>query len=189
MKRTKIIALAAAFSVTLTALPMLVYGDVQTYDPENDPLVSLSYIDEVVRPEYDEKIEELEELISELDSVIGGLNKSLGKANDKINELEKKLAAAPEAASDGYEVVYMTQGTKLLAQSPCEIILRSGSAIVVSITSNGLNNITNGTELLNAADVPLYNCLIVPRGGDGRGIHVTSADAYVMVRGDYQIVR
>ena len=189
MKNFKIIALAAAFSVAITALPMLVHGDEELYNPENDPLVSLSYINEVVTPKYEEKITELNSQIASLNETVTALNTSLAQATEKITALESKLAEQPtDSALGGYEVVHLTKGSKLLADSPCEIILRSGSAIVVSITINGLNNITDGTELLNAVDVPLFNCLIVPRGGDGRGIQVTSDEAYVMVRGDYQIV-
>ena len=178
MKNFKIIALAAAFSVAITALPMLVHGDEELYNPENDPLVSLSYINEVVTPKYEEKITELNSQIASLNETVTALNTSLAQATEKITALESKLAEQPtDSALGGYEVVHLTKGSKLLADSPCEII-----------PINGLNNITDGTELLNAVDVPLFNCLIVPRGGDGRGIQVTSDEAYVMVRGDYQIV-
>ncbi len=195
MKTYKLIALAAAFSLTLTAFPMLVTGDDAEYDPDNDPLVSLSYITEVVTPSYDKKISELTDTIDELTQTLTELNESFEKLEDQLDESEAKIAELEEALAasggsklGGFEVVYMKKGGKLLAESPCEIILRSGSAIVVSITVNGLNNVSDGTELLNAADVPLFNQLLVPRGGDGRGIQITSEDAYVMVRGDYTIV-
>ncbi len=183
MKKSKIVALAAAFSLTLTTLPMLVMGDEKLYDPENDPLVSLSYINDVVKPEYEAKITELSSQIKALNSTVIALNDALNAYSDKIAELE-----ASGTSGGQYEVVYMQKGAKLLALTPCEIILRSGTAITVSITANGLNNITDGTELLNSEEVPLYNSLLVPRGNDGRGIQVTSDEAYVMVRGDYQIV-
>ena len=191
MKKTKIFALAAAFTVLLCATPVLVYGDEMIYDPENDPLVSLSYINEVVIPGYEEMIDDLQDEVRDLTSALYRMEQTLSKANEKISKLEGKLSEAPEETADalsGYQVVYMRKGSKLIAESPLEVILRSGTAIVVSITANGVNNITDGTELLNAAEVPLYNCLLVPRGGDGRGIQITSEEAYVMVRGDYKIV-
>lgn len=188
MKNTKIIALAAAFSLTLTAFPLLVSGDEEIYDSENDPLVSLSYITEVVTPAYDKKIEELTDIIDELNASLSDYAKALSESEEKIKELEAAISEPDDSTLGQFEVVYMKKGSKLLADSPCEIILRSGSAIVVSITVNGLNNVTDGSELLNAAEIPLFNQLLVPRGGDGRGIQITSEDAYVMVRGDYQIV-
>ena len=182
-------ALAAALSLSLCTLPMLVQGDEKLYDPENDPLVSLSYIDEVVKPEYEAKIKELSDIITELTDTIIALDEKLNAANEKLAALEENT---PEDTTDNtgslYEVVRLDKGAKLLAKSPCEIILRSGTAIAVSMIENGLNNITDGSELLNAAEIPLYNCLLVPRGDDGRGIQITSAEAYVMVRGDYEIV-
>ncbi len=190
MKKTKIIALAAAFSLTLTALPLLVYGDEAVYNSEEDPLVSLSYINEVIIPEYDKKIEALETKISGMTEIMTLLQNNLTTANNTIEVLEEKITELSENDDSlgQYKVEHLKKGTKLLAESPCEIILRSGSAIVVSITTNGLNDISNGEELLNAANVPLFHCLLVPRGGDGRGIQITSSEAYVMVRGDYKIV-
>lgn len=192
MKKYKLIALAAAFSLALAATPILVHGDESAYTSDTDPLISLSYIEKILTPEYDSKLEDIEDKYEILDEIITMLQTSLSKANVKIAELEAKIAeleaAEPETGLGQYEVVYLKRGAKLLAQSPCEIILRSGTAIIVSITANGVNDISDGSELMNAVDVPLYHCLLVPRGGDGRGIQVTSDDAYIMVRGDYQIV-
>ncbi len=182
MKNIRYMALAALLSLSLCSLPMLVHGDENLYDPENDPLVSLSYIDEVVKPEYEAKIKELSDIITSLTDTVIALE-------EKISALEGPPPEASDGTDGQYEVVHITnKGSKLLADSPCEIILRSGTAIAVSPIENGLNNITDGSELLNAAEIPLYNCLLVPRGGDGRGIQITSEGAYVMVRGEYQIV-
>ncbi len=194
MKKFKLIALAAAFSIALTATPMMVHGDEATFDTANDPLISLSYIEKVLTPKYEEKLAELTEKYEAANEIVTMMQSALTDAEAKISALENKLAEGGTAdgdgasASSGYEVVYVKKGAKLLAKTPCEIILRTGSAIVVSITVNGLNDITNGDELLNATAVPLYHCLLVPRGGDGRGIEIRSEDAYVMVRGEYEIV-
>ncbi len=192
MKKYKLIALAAAFSIALTATPMMVHGAEASFDSANDPLISLSYIEKVLTPKYEAKIEELTKKYEAANEIISMMQSSLTDAEQKISELEKQLSeggvSGGAATSSGYEVVYMKKGAKLLAKTPCEIILRTGSAIVVSITVNGLNDITNGDELLNATAVPLYHCLLVPRGGDGRGIEIRSEDAYVMVRGEYEIV-
>ena len=41
----------------------------------------------------------------------------------------------------------------------------------------------------NGDNVSFNHALIIPRGGDGRGIKITSTyGAYVMVRGEYEIV-
>ncbi len=191
MNRIKIFSLAAAFSLTLTAFPMLVHGDEAVYNPEDDPLVSLSYITEIVTPAYDKKIEELNDTITTLTETLTELYEKLSEYELIIENLEARLdeeEPADESAANHFEVVYLNKGAKIMAESPCEIVLRSGSAIVVSIVANGLSDMTDGTELLNTANIPLNHHLLVPRGGDGRGIEITSEEAYIMVRGDYSVV-
>ena len=195
MKKAPIIA-AALCALMTTSFAMYVQGDELIYDSQNDPLVSLSYINEVVIANYDKKISELTEKISAItkdSEMLKASNESLQNsliiANAKVESLEKQLGELKNSpAASSYEVICLKKGQKLLATETCELILRSGSAIVVSITANGINDSTNGTELMNAASVPLYHSLLIPRGGDGRGIEVTSAEAYIMVRGGHEIV-
>ena len=195
MKKTPIIA-AALCALMTSSFAMFVQGDELIYDSQNDPLVSLSYINEMVVANYDKKIAEINERISALTKENetlktdrDSLQNSLVIANAKVESLENQLAELKNSpAASTYEIICLKKGQKLLASETCELILRSGSAIVVSITSNGVNDSTNGTELMNAAAVPLYHSLLVPRGGDGRGIEVTSAEAYIMVRGGHEIV-
>ncbi len=191
MLKSRIIAAAAAASLLTCSLALLVQGDELIYDSQNDPLVSLSYINEVVISQYDEKISEINKKISELTEKNEALSKensvlqaSLVVANAQIEELQKQL----DEKSSGYEIICLKKGQKLLATEPCELILRSGTSIIVSISTNGVNDLTAGTELANAAAVPLYHSLLVPRGNDGRGIQVTSDEAYIMVRGGHEIV-
>ncbi len=191
MNRIKIFSLAAAFSLTLTAFPMLVHGDEAEYIPEDDPLVSLSYITEIVTPAYDKKIKELNETITTLTENLTALDEKLSEYELVIEDLQAKLdeeEPADESTASQFEVVYLKKGAKIMAESPCEIVLRSGSAIVVSIVVNGLSDMTDGAELLNTANIPLNHHLLVPRGGDGRGIEITSEEAYIMVRGEYSVV-
>ena len=192
MNKKRIIALAAAVSLTVTALPMLVFGDETTFDLESDPLISLSYIEEILKPAYDEKIEALTKENKALTEKLTAFDEALKKAGETITALETKITDLeenePAAALGQYEVVHIKKGAKLLAKSPCELILRSGSGIVVSITANGINDFSEGVELMNAEEIPLYHGLLVPRGDDGRGIQITSNEAYVMVRGEYEIV-
>lgn len=196
MYKPRIIAAAAATALLTSALALFVQGDELIYDSQSDPLVSLSYINEVVIAEYDKKLAEINDKISvltkkntELETEKSTLQASLVIANAKLTELEKQLEELKNAPDGSqFEVICLQKGQKLLATSPCELILRSGAAIVVSITTNGVNDMTDGTELMNAAAAPLYHSLLVPRGNDGRGIQVTSNEAYIMVRGGYQIV-
>ena len=99
--------------------------------------------------------------------------------------------------SAAYDIVHMTYGQKLFSQkNSFEIILRTGEAEVVSPFSyengseyvQGVADITAGVDLTDGTNIEKNHMLVVPSGGDGRGILVTSEDAYILVRGEYYIV-
>jgi hypothetical protein len=81
-----------------------------------------------------------------------------------------------------FEVVYAESGKIVYGDSSTEIILRGGTANVVSGV-NGLCDVTSGVDLQNGQQVP-YNHLIIVPVGDGRGFLITS-DAYLMIKGGY----
>lgn len=97
-----------------------------------------------------------------------------------------------------YSTVFVPYGATIIATGDDDtvtLILRSGSAIAVSPYTEqgkiqGINNLTEGTDILDGQNVPLFNNILIPRGGeDGRGVKVTSLDgAYFMIGGDYTIV-
>ncbi|MBE6613632.1 MAG: hypothetical protein E7632_14190 [Ruminococcaceae bacterium] len=189
MKKTRLIAMAAACALSITASALLVSGNEPGYDAAGDPLVSLSYITEILTPAYDAKIAEMEKKVNAFSMQMSAQAAEITQLKAENAALKEEIANREAEAAEGWQVIYLEQGAKLLAKSPMEVILRTGTAIVVSITSNGINDITDGTELYNAVEVPTFHCLLVPRGDDGRGIQVTSEGAYIMVRGEHEIVK
>lgn len=147
----------------------------------DDPLVTLSYLN----GDYKQEL-----LASLMDSIDESYFTDL-KAQLTAEIIEDSMGGSIDAAA-GYEVVRLTSGQSLTASGACEIILRSGKASVF-VTSQenidaklGLSDCTDGGELTNGEDVPLRHLLIIPRA-DGRGVTVTSTEAYFMVRGEYKI--
>ena len=74
-------------------------------------------------------------------------------------------------------------------------ILRSGSAVAISPYNEmgkiqGINDVTNGVDILDGETIPLLHSILIPRGGnDGRGVKVTALEgAYFLIGGDYTIV-
>ncbi len=136
-----------------------------------DPLVTLSYINGTFR--RDLKAELLTEIRAET-------------AETEPSETESSASAS------GYKVERLTKGQSLRAKDACEIILRSGGALVfVESEENktagiGLSDVTGGAELTDGVSVPKQHLLIVPRG-DGRGVTAETDEAYFMVRGEYEI--
>lgn len=194
MKKSKLIAALIALLLAVASLSLVVFGSDVIYDSENDPLISLSYLTGIFMPEIESKLAPLTSEVSGVSQTVEKLTEDLESATKKIEELTSRcdqLSAAMSASNtpSEYAVVYMLKGQRIKANNPCELILRSGSAVVVSEIENGLNDTSDGTELLGGVSVPLYHGMLIPRGGDGRGIEITSENAYVMVRGDYEIVK
>ena len=137
-------------------------------DTGEDPLVTLSYIDEVLKPQL--KAEIMKEVAALIDQ-----------------------SYTLPASSEGFEVVHLYLGQTLTASSSLEFILRAGecNAVVyldVNISNGvGLSDLTAGSEITNGQRVTKNHYIIIPRA-DGRGISITSAEAYVMVRGEYEVV-
>lgn len=134
------------------------------YTTENDPLVSLSYVQDL-------KKEIVNDLYEKVDA---------GKLGEYLNSSEfgfKKLK----------------KGQQLAATGSCEIILRSGAGTAVILdpanvaAGVGFSDLTAGAEVKNGESVQT-NHLLLASAGDGRLITVTSSTAYFMIRGDYTIV-
>ena len=108
-----------------------------------------------------------------------------------IPSLKNELgtSSSSEGASNTYQLIELSKGQTVMANSICEFIARPGSYVsVISPHENqGIADITNGTELYNGSQVPMNAYCLIPRGKDGRGFRVDSQKAYIMIRGDYTI--
>ena len=154
-------------SVALAAIIALSVMATAAYDSTSDPIISLSYLTKYV----EEALKPINEKIAALS---GGESGGDGTA----------------ATADAFVVIDLKPGQELQCTAATELILRSGSAVIVSPFDNqGLCDMTAGVDLQAGAAVPKNHCLLIPRGNDGRGIKITgSGTAYVMVGGAYKIV-
>lgn len=193
------------------------------YDSTTDPVITLSYINNNLLPQIDERINELKRLIengggasngtsgsassadvTELTNRVSSLenrmnylatNDSLLQLAARVQALENKTGTGTSgAAASGsmqYTAIFVEYGKTLLApKDSIELILRTGTAVIVSpFADQGISDVTVGVDLKNGDHVSYNHAMIIPRGGDGRGIKITSTyGAYVMVRGEYEIV-
>lgn len=154
----------------VTGIAVFAVGD---YSSADDPLVTLSYINDVLIPQLKSEIKA--EILAEISNGTGS------------STADQPAESVLPSANATYEVVHATVGQIILPTEPCEIILRSGSAVAVSVDAGqGLSDTTAEKELLSGDALTKNHYVIVPRG-DGRGVLVTSGDAYFMVRGGYTI--
>lgn len=120
---------------------------------------------------------------------------SLSYLTKYVNEMIEPIKAAissggGSAKADAFEAIFVEYGKEIQCTAATEVILRSGTAVIVSPFDNqGLCDLTGGVDLKGGVSVPKNHNLLIPRGSDGRGIKITSSNgAYVMVGGAYIIV-
>ena len=154
--KVKIMAAAAVVALSIAAASVILATE---YGAE-DPLISLSYLEEVFFPKVTEYVD--------------------NKVNNNVG--------VTQSSGGEYEVVTLQGGQTLLAKGSLELILRSGEVSVVAggNTVNGIANLSSGNELFEGMNLTVNTYCLIPRG-DGRGIVCTSPVAYVMVRGKYEI--
>ncbi len=126
----------------------------------DDPIISKSYIDNVLMPQIKDYIE----------SRLKGVSP---EENNGKNSAET------------FTVVSMSKGQKMTCEAGCELILRMGQAEIFSTEKGGIADTTAGYDLANKTNMPSNHLLIVPVG-DGRGI-IAQNDVLVMVKGGYTL--
>ncbi|MBQ5778210.1 MAG: hypothetical protein IIV97_05280 [Oscillospiraceae bacterium] len=204
MKQKKWKAITSA--VLLAALIAVgAFAIAAEYGTSEDPLVSLSYINNVLAPQISEKVDEIiaektGSLSSDLDAKINSIS---GEIDDKIAQYTSKnadelindafVASVAEkvagkvgggSSSATFALVKLKSGQTITAKVGCEALLRLGSASCVSSGTPGLIDMTTGGDLAGGKALEknhIYLCTV-----DGRGIKATS-DATLLVRGPYTI--
>ena len=156
MKNRNIIILLAA-AVILAMSVISIAAAAGTAGTASDPVVTKSYVDDVVK-----------ELQAEIDKLQSG-------------------SSTTPASGDGatFVVVEVQAGQSVIGKEGTEMVLRSGSATVIDNGAVGVSDLTAGADLLSPKAVTKNHLLLIPRD-DGRGIKC-STHAYVMVKGGYTI--
>lgn len=195
MKQKLILAVAILLSVTSIIVVNASPG------AANDPLVSRSYVDR--------RINEIMTFIGESSQDLHTNQLTESDLQDAVNSaVEAAIDAAIDAAVNSalattvgiavnaaleatannanFIPVRATQGNILIGHEGSEIILRAGTAIGHVLDQNGMVNATTGQEILNGTTININNLIVVPR--EGRGVTVTSEEAWFMVRGGYTIL-
>ncbi len=199
-----------ALTSVLLLLSLIVAGFIAIaaeYGTSDDPLVSLSYINNVLAPQISKKVDEViaektDALNAEMDKKINSVSNEIddklseytSKSADEIvtdafidsvaEKVAQKVPATSEAGSI-FKQVKLTSGQTLNTNVGCEVLLRIGTAKCVSSGTTGLIDMTTGGVLSNGTALEknhLYLCTIE----GGRGVKATS-DVTLLVRGPYSI--
>lgn len=166
LKNSKIIAVAAAAAV---ALSITVYA---AYDSASDPLISLSYLTDVFAPKIKSEID-----MSAVKKEI------LAEVEEDINALQKQI----DALTNEYAYVNLKKGQKLTLGTSGDIVVIEGKAVAVCASSKThIIDASSSVALHDGDAVAANHRIIVPVGGDGRGISALE-NVTVLVKGEYTV--
>ncbi len=196
MNRRKIIFLVVS-TLFITVISSAVFIANADYSVTNDPLITLSYVNETLIPKLEAQITErvLATLKGEdIETPAEPEDPSEPEAPTEPEKPDEPIEPTPSVDLSGlkYIVVRLTKGQKLFANGEntesLEIVLRAGEALSVSpFHDQGIADLTASTQLYNGDALVKNNYCIIPRGQDGRGIEVISDEAYFLVRGVYEV--
>ncbi len=126
LKNSKL--LASLLCVAILCIPAL------AADPgsSDDPLVSLSYVNDVLIPQFKSYVD-------------AAIDEQYSKDMDT-----------------SFNVVNVSKGQMILGAKRCQMILRMGDASVVATQKGGIADVTDGVDLANGVKVPSNHLLIVP---------------------------
>ena len=179
MKKKAIISAVLALTLVL-GLGVAVLA----YDSSEDPIISLSYLTDIFKPLV------LRELETKIDTKIAEAVKNIPASQP--TEPSVPSPSQPddgEEAQTGYTVIELNKDDELYASDACDIMLRSGKASCIAPDpKQGIADYTDATEILNGQPLVKNHMCLIPRG-DGRGVIAESESVFIMVRGEYIVVR
>ena len=165
MRRKIALILTAALLGLAVCLPAAAAGA----GTSDDPLVTLSYLNETFLAAVQKRIDE----------AVASRNASL------TAYIDGKLGGGSAGTASSFAVVTIPAGKTLVGDIGCEVMLRVGSAACVSPSTPGLIDETTGGTLENGKALVknhLYMMTI-----EGRGVKAGSGTVKVLVRGSYTI--
>ena len=159
LRAVVLVVLSVMLNATVTVAGAVAGGS-------DDPLVTLSYLNDTF----------LGEILNKVDEKIAARNSQI------VQQLGGTMGSS---TSSTFTVVTLTSGQVLTGEIGCEVMLRVGAAVCVASTSPGLIDETTAGTLNNGgalAQNHLYMMTI-----EGRGVKATAATTKLLVRGSYSI--
>ena len=153
----------------------LVMGAALAAGDQEDPLVTLSYLNQTAIPQIVEQVEERTAQRQE------ELEESF---RTQLNQYQQGNQGG-ETASAGYTLVTLAQGQVMHLEVGCEVLLRVGSASVQADSSPALIDLSAGGTVNSGASLEknhLYMSTI-----EGRTLTADAATVKLLVRGGYTV--
>ena len=155
--------LRAAALLILSALLMTTLTVAASVGSSKDPLITLSYLEEVFMDEVLERVDD--------------------KIDERNDELASKLGGS--GGGDSFTVVTLSNGQTLVGDIGCEVMLRVGTAVCVAPSSPGLIDESSAATLNNGGALATNHLYMMTI--EGRGVQATSDTVKVLARGSYAV--
>ena len=165
MKQNRWLLRAAAL-LALCAVMMTSVSVAASVGSSKDPLITLSYLEDVF----------LEEVLDRVDEKIEARNEALA---DELG------GGSGGTGADTFTVVTLSRGQTLTGDIGCEVMLRVGTAACVSPSSPGLIDESAASTLNNGGALATNHLYMMTI--EGRGVKATAATTKLLVRGNYTI--
>lgn len=124
----------------------------------DDPLITLSYINDKLIPEIKEYIDE------------------------KFAE----NPAAESGNPSSFVLVNVKANHKIIGDEGTEFVLRMGSGVIVATANGGVADLTAGVDLANGTPIPPNHNLLSPKS-DSRGVRMNT-DGILLIKGTYTVI-
>lgn len=148
----------------------------------DDPLVTLSYLNQVFAPSLNSKIDQA--VKANEDSLKADLNSAIDRWSQTVGQAGGSGGTAG-SGSAAFTVVTLSKGQTLTGEVGCELMLRVGSASCVSSSSPGLIDTTSGGTLDNGGALVKNHLYMVTI--ETRGVQATANTVKVLARGSYTV--
>ncbi len=145
-------------------IPTIILTTLFAFASTDDPIISKSYLDK-----------QIEAIRIEFNNKINGIG-----SNTTSNQTQ------PSSTNSSFKPLQIEAGKTVVFSEGSEIIHRSGKAVVIDPTGNGIPDLTSGDNLRNGTDITKNHYLIIPRS-DGRGIMTTSS-VWIMLKGNANVL-
>lgn len=202
MKRWSIWLICGLVAVLMMAG---LYAIAVEYGSKDDPLVTLSYIDQVVLPETREDIDrQITQTLDEFDRTLDDEQQEIRAYVDQqlrtyaSGEVDAQLAeqiaqsvadslrgeiSAPAGAVQ-WSIIHLEAGKTVTCGVGCQVILRGGSAVCVAPGSPGLVDVSDAETLENGESMEANHMYTVT--DQGRELRITQ-NCTLLISGDYTV--
>ena len=151
------------------------------YGSQEDPLITMSYLNDVFVPEMMQKVEEVFSGLQE--RYFAMFDSRLQQYTQQVQE----MLTAPAAGTDEvFTVLTLTRGQMLTATAGSELLIRSGSAVSYGESGTLLSDVTSGDVLSEMGTTLAENHMYVVTS-TGSGIYAASDQVTLLIRGEYTV--